>query len=150
MNQIQIILKAASERAHNNDIPYAGAVTPEEAHTLWHTLTNAILIDIRTAAEWDWVGRVPGAIEIEWNQYPGGTRNPMFLDELKSHCSPENLLLFLCRSGARSDSAARLATAAGFPQCYNIQEGFEGDKDSDHHRGNINGWKKAGLPWVQG
>jgi rhodanese-related sulfurtransferase len=58
--------------------------------------------------------------------------------------------MFLCRSGARSHSAAEAATRAGWRECYNVLEGFEGDKDAAHHRGTVGGWKKAGLPWIQG
>ena len=96
------------------------------------------------------VGRVPGAVEIEWNLYPGGGHNPNFMAELKRQADPEALVLFLCRSGARSDAAARRATEAGYGDCYNILEGFEGDKDANGQRSTCGGWRHAGLPWHQG
>ena len=111
---------------------------------------QARLVDVRTKAEWDWVGRVPHAQEIQWQGYPGGVLNEHFVAELKHAMTSENTLLFMCRSGARSNAAATAAAAAGFPACYNVLEGFEGDKDANSHRGSINGWRKAGLPWVQG
>ena len=77
-------------------------------------------------------------------------RNPNFLAELKRQVDPEALVMFLCRSGARSVGAATVATEAGYGDCYNILEGFEGDKDANGHRNTIGGWRKAGLPWIQG
>ena len=115
------------------------------------SVPDAVLVDVRTRAEWDYVGRVPGSILIEWNSYPTGTRNPRFLDELRAAVrKPEAPLLFLCRSGQRSDSAARMATEAGYNKAFNVLEGFEGPKDQDGHRSTLGGWRKAGLPWIQG
>ena len=150
MGKLSDILAIARQRSQSMDHPYQGDVTPQEASDLLQLAPGAKLVDVRTRAEWDWVGRVPGAIEIEWNQYPGGTRNPNFLAELKRQVDPESLVLFLCRSGVRSIGAASMASEAGFNACYNILEGFEGDKDAEGHRGNIGGWRKAGLPWIQG
>ena len=150
MGKLTEILTLAQQRGQALGLPYAGALTPQEAFDLLRLAPGARLVDVRTRAEWDWVGRVPGAVEIEWNQYPGGVRNPHFLAELKRQVEPGVPVLFLCRSGARSDGAARLATEAGYGDCYNILEGFEGDKDANGHRGNIGGWRKAGLPWIQG
>ena len=107
------------------------------------------MVDVRTRAEWDWVGRVPGALEIEWQTYPGGVPNPHFLAELRRAVTTESLLLFLCRSGARSSAAAKAATEAGFPDCFNVLEGFEGDKNELGRRNTVNGWRHAGLPWQQ-
>ena len=95
------------------------------------------------------MGRIPGAIEIEWSHYPGMSRNPHFLAQLKQQVDHEALVLFICRSGARSDQAARIATEAGFAGCYNVLEGFEGDKDANGQRNKVGGWRHAGLPWVQ-
>lgn len=150
MGKLSDILSLARERGLALQRPYQGEVTPQEAHDLLHLAPGAKLVDVRTRAEWDWVGRVPGAVEIEWNQYPGGTRNPNFLVELKRQVDAESLVLFLCRSGVRSIGAASLAAEAGYTACYNVLEGFEGDKDANGHRGNIGGWRKAGLPWIQG
>ena len=88
---------------------------------------------------------------IEWNTYPSGARNPAFLDELRAVAADtEAPVLFICRSGQRSDSTARVAAAAGYTMAFKVLEGFEGPKDSDGHRGVLGGWRKAGLPWVQG
>jgi rhodanese-related sulfurtransferase len=133
------------------DLPYYGAVLPVEAQAILGANPNARLIDVRTRPEWEYVGRVPGAILIEWIVYPSGTRNAVFLDELKAAASdPQAPLLFICRSGQRSDSAARVATAAGYTMAFNVLEGFEGPKDVQGHRGTLGGWRMAGLPWVQG
>ena len=150
MGKLTEIINLAHERAEALGLPYKGALTPAEAHALWALAPGAKLVDVRTRAEWDWVGRVAGAVEIEWNQYPGGTRNPNFLAELQRQVDREALVMFLCRSGVRSDGAARLATEAGYGDCYNILEGFEGDKDASGHRNSVGGWRHAGLPWMQG
>lgn len=150
MGKISETLALAQQRASAMDLPYAGALTPREAHDLLRLAPGARLVDVRTRAEWDWVGRIPGAIEIEWNRYPAGIRNPEFLAELKRQVDPAALVMFICRSGARSDSAARLATEAGYVSCHNVLEGFEGDKDASGHRNATGGWRHAGLPWHQG
>ncbi|MFZ2266125.1 MAG: rhodanese-like domain-containing protein [Azonexus sp.] len=150
MGKLTEIIKLAGERAKALGLPYTGALTPQEAYDLLRLAPGAKLVDVRTRAEWDWVGRVPGAVEIEWNQYPGGVRNPNFLAELHRQVDREALVMFLCRSGARSDGAAQLATENGYGNCYNILEGFEGDKDASSHRNTVGGWRHAGLPWVQG
>jgi rhodanese-related sulfurtransferase len=145
------VLAAAQRRATESDLPYFGAVTPTEAHTLLAALPGAKLIDVRTRAEWDYVGRVPGGILIEWNAYPDGTRNPAFLEQLSRTVGDVDApVLFLCRSGQRSDHAARAAQKAGYSRAFNVLEGFEGDKDAAGQRGHLGGWRKAGLPWVQG
>src|SRR5437667_3508940 len=144
-------LDAAQQRAAIRALPFFGAVTPSEAHLLLSAVPGAKLIDVRTHPEWDYVGRVPGSFLIEWNTYPDGARNTTFLDELRQRCPDANApVLFLCRSGQRSDSAARAARAAGYAMAFNVLEGFEGDKDRESHRGTLGGWRKAGLPWVQG
>lgn len=131
-------------------MPYFGAVVPGEAQVLLNEVPNAQLIDVRTRAEWDYVGRVPGSILIEWTTYPSGARNPAFLEQLRAAADPQAPVLFICRSGQRSDSAARVAAAAGYSMAFNVLEGFEGPKDADGHRGTLGGWRKTGLPWVQG
>jgi len=150
MGKLTDILNLAHERGRALERPYQGELTPREAFDLLRLAPGAKIVDVRTRAEWDWVGRVPEAVEIEWNQYPGGVRNPNFLAELKRQIDTEALVMFLCRSGVRSIGAATAASAAGYTNCYNILEGFEGDKDANGHRGNIGGWRKAGLPWIQG
>ncbi|MBC7945770.1 MAG: rhodanese-like domain-containing protein [Burkholderiales bacterium] len=149
MGTISSILKAAQDRAKEMSLPYEGALLPSEAYELMQHAPGAKLVDVRTQAEWDWVGRVPGAVEIEWMSYPGMVPNEVFMQELGQQVDKESLVMFMCRSGARSHHAAMAATEAGFPDCYNVLEGFEGDKDADRHRSSKGGWKTAGLPWVQ-
>jgi rhodanese-related sulfurtransferase len=144
-------LAAAQMRRAENDLPYYGAVLPDEAKALLEAFPSARLIDVRTRPEWEYVGHVPGSILIEWTTYPTGARNQSFLEELKAAVDdPQAPLLFFCRSGQRSDSAARAAAAAGYTMAFNVLEGFEGPKDSEGHRGMLGGWRKAGLPWIQG
>jgi rhodanese-related sulfurtransferase len=95
------------------------------------------------------VGRIPGAVEIELLSYPGNRPNPGFLAALEQQVRKDAPVLFICRSGGRSHNAALLATQAGYQQCYNVLEGFEGDKDEHGHRGTKGGWRMGGLPWVQ-
>jgi rhodanese-related sulfurtransferase len=151
MKSANEILAAARQRATEAQLPYAGAVTPQEAFALLRTDPSVKLIDVRTNAERDWVGRVsiPEAQHgaVQWNVYPGGTPNPRFLDELSQQAEKDNVLLFLCRSGVRSRHAAKMATEHGYNQAFDILEGFEGDKDAEGHRKSVGGWCKAGLPW---
>ncbi|MCE1171762.1 MAG: rhodanese-like domain-containing protein [Azovibrio sp.] len=149
MGKLTDLLQLARERAQATGLPYAGALTPAEAHQVWQLAPGARLVDVRTRAELDWVGRIPDAVEIEWNQYPGGVPNPHFLTQLKRQVDPEALVMFICRSGVRSDHAARSATEAGYNACYNVLEGFEGDKDAHDQRNRLGGWRHAGLPWFQ-
>lgn len=146
---ISEILKTAQNRAKDLGLPYEGALTPREAHTIWQSAPGAKLVDVRTRAELDWVGKVPGAVEIEWMSYPGMQRNPNFMASLEQQVDKESLVLFLCRTGQRSHAAAMLATQNGYADCYNILEGFEGDKNSNNQRNTLNGWRFAGLPWEQ-
>ena len=113
MGKLTEILNNARMRADELSLPYAGAVTPAESWELWNLAPGAKLVDVRTRAEWDWVGRIPGAIEIEWQSYPGGQPNHDFLAQLRRQVDPESLVMFICRSGVRSHNAASLATEAG-------------------------------------
>lgn len=149
MGRITELLSLAQARARELSLAYEGALTPREAHEVLQLAPAARIVDVRTKAELDWVGRVPGAIEIEWMAYPGNVLNPHFLQTLKHSVMTENLLMFLCRSGQRSSAAAKAATEAGFPDCYNILEGFEGNKDANGQRNRSGGWRAAGLPWHQ-
>lgn len=149
MQTLNDILNLARERAEKTRVPYAGALTPAEAHALLGMVSTARLVDVRTRAELDWVGRIPGAVELEWNSWPGSVPNPHFLTELRRQVDGEAMLLFICRSGARSHNAAMAAAADGHAYCFNVLEGFEGDKDAAGHRGRIGGWRHAGLPWYQ-
>jgi rhodanese-related sulfurtransferase len=131
-------------------LPYSGALLPREAYQLWKSLPGAQLVDVRTRAEWDWVGRIPGAIEIELLSYPGNRPNPEFVPQLRQKVETQAPVLFICRSGGRSHNAAMLALQAGYADCYNVLEGFEGDRDPDGHRNTVGGWRAAALPWTQG
>lgn len=121
---------------------------------------KAQLVDVRTMAEWNFVG-LPDLSTlgrhthcIEWQQFPSMAPNPDFVAEAVSMieqagADPNTPILLLCRSGARSRAAAMALTRAGFTQAFNVAGGFEGDLDHDRHRGHANGWKAAGLPWCQ-
>ena len=142
------ILYRAANRRLGTDIAYAGAVTPKEAFRL-HTLGAAKLIDVRTRAEWEYVGRVPDSTLIEWRAYGAQDPNPDFIAQLRAVAGPTDVVMFLCRSGVRSHHAATLATQHGWQAAYNILEGFEGDKNAAGQR-RVNGWQMAGLPWTSG
>ncbi len=136
-------------------MPYAGDLTPSEAFRLLADEPEAVLVDVRTRAEWTYVGGPDlsalgrAVVRAEWNTFPAGTRNPDFLGELAAAgLRPDAPVVFLCRSGVRSVGAAEAAAAAGFARAYNILEGFEGPLDGAGHRG-ARGWKAAGLPWRQ-
>lgn len=148
MSQAAHILQIARERGEDLDLPYSGAVTPEEAWVLVQSLPGVKIVDVRTQPEWQFVGVVPGSELIEWKRYPLMALNPDFLTRLKAVVDRENMVLFLCRSGVRSHEAAALAAQHGYTESFNILEGFEGDKDEQQQRGKLNGWKAAGLPWV--
>ena len=142
------IRKTAAERAKKMGLSYAGALLPAEAHALMQA--GAKLVDVRTKPELLYVGKIPGSVALEWQTYPGNRPNPEFLGELAAAVGKDQPVMFLCRSGARSHAAAEAATQAGWRECYNVLEGFEGDKDAQQHRNNVGGWRKAGLPWIQG
>jgi sulfur dioxygenase len=125
---------------------YAGDVTPELAWK-WVQDGAAVLVDIRTDAEREWVGFVPGAANVAWNQWPGRVRNVDYDRQIQDAAGGRKAVL-LCRSGNRSIAAARRATEVGV-EAYNILEGFEGDADAEGHRGTCNGWRFRGLPWKQ-
>jgi rhodanese-related sulfurtransferase len=126
---------------------HAGDISPELAWQ-WVQQGKALLVDVRTDAEREWVGYVPGALGLAWKQWPGMAINPLFDDGVKQAAASGQALVMLCRSGVRSIAAAQRATELG-AQAYNILEGFEGDPDSDAHRGRLGGWKHRGLPWKQ-
>lgn len=152
MTSANDLLLRARERGKTQNLSYAGAVTPQEAYALLQADSNIKLVDVRTNAERDWVGRVaiPESqhLAVQWSHYPGGVPNPDFLAQLTQLADKDTPLLFLCRSGVRSRHAAKLATESGFTQCFDILEGFEGDKNEAGHRKTVTGWCKAGLPWI--
>jgi rhodanese-related sulfurtransferase len=151
MGSVDDILARARERARSMKLPYAGALLPAEAHALLQQRPDARLVDVRTRAELEWVGRVPGAATVEWNTWPGGKQNTDFVRELQAQVPPSDApVLFLCRSGGRSHNAAVVAAQAGYTNAFNVLEGFEGDKDAQGHRNSVGGWRVARLPWTQG
>ena len=142
-------LQKARQRAKEMGLPYEGALTPKEAHEVVQQ-GFAKLVDVRTKAELDWVGRVPGAVEVELLSWPGSRPNADFVKQLEGAVPDKNTpLLFLCRSGGRSHNAAMLAMQSGYAETYNVLEGFEGDKDAAGHRNTVGGWRASGLPWTQ-
>jgi len=135
---------------------YAGDITPQQAWDMLESQKGAQLVDVRTNAEWAFVGLPDLSVidkfchQISWTQFPDMSANPAFLDQLAAAQTDKNQpVLFLCRSGVRSIAAAIAATAAGYTACYNILDGFEGDHDSDRHRGIQSGWKVSNLNWIQ-
>ena len=133
---------------------YAGDLTPQQAWDLLTSDETAVLVDVRTDAEWRDIG-IPDAAPIdgraalvEWVSR-SGRPNPGFLDQLAdAGVTAGRPVVFLCRSGVRSVAAATAATAAGLGPAYNVLEGFEGDVGPDGRRGHT-GWRAAGLPWRQ-
>jgi rhodanese-related sulfurtransferase len=127
---------------------YAGDVPPELAFE-WMQRGEAVLVDVRTDAEREWVGSVPGAVPLAWKQWPGMAVNPAFDDAIRAAVPAGKKAVLLCRSGVRSIAAARRAAELGV-EAYNILEGFEGDADENGQRGRRGGWRLRGLPWRQG
>jgi rhodanese-related sulfurtransferase len=135
---------------------YAGDIPPKQAWEILSKDKESVLVDVRTDAEWLFVGLPDLAslgkepVKVAWQTYPGMALNPNFVAEVKAAAPKQDAqILFLCRSGQRSKSAAIAMTQIGYRRCYNIAEGFEGDKDAAAHRGTVGGWKVAGLPWKQ-
>ena len=138
----------ASSAAGGSPEGYAGDVTPAEAWRLAGS-GQAVIVDVRTGEEWYWVGRVPGAEHIEWAIGRQQTRNENFLTDLAARVPRDRQVLFLCRSGVRSQAAAKAATSVGYASAWNIVGGFEGPIDDQRQRGKLSGWRAAGLPWEQ-
>ncbi|HEY4942633.1 MAG TPA: rhodanese-like domain-containing protein [Rhizomicrobium sp.] len=143
--------------ASNPSTDYAGDLSAEEAWALLKSDARAQLVDVRTQAEWNFVG-LPDLADvgrdvhlIEWQMFPTMQVNPAFVADAEAAAgtAKDAPVLFLCRSGARSRSAAIALTRAGYTRAYNVAGGFEGDLDGDRHRGQRNGWKAADLPWKQ-
>jgi rhodanese-related sulfurtransferase len=143
------ILEKAKQRAQDLNLPYAGALTPQEAYQVLQQAPQVQLVDVRTTAELELVGRIPMAQHIEWAFYPGMVPNPHFQNQLAQQVDKESLVIFLCRTGGRSHNAAVLASQMGFTEAYNMLEGFEGEATPEmRQRCRINGWKVADLPWT--
>lgn len=150
------IFEAAQALGRSKGLPYAGAVTPAQAWQLAES-GAASIVDVRSRFEHEFVGRIPGSKLIEWRIYEGDAtggvtsrENAAFLEQLRAIHPNDAPLMLLCRSAVRSHNAAIAAAAVGYTNVYNILEGFEGDKDDTGRRGTIGGWRKAGLPWIQG
>jgi rhodanese-related sulfurtransferase len=136
---------------------YAGDVTSKEA---WETLgrePGAVLVDVRTDAEWAFVGLPDlsqlgkSPILVPWQTFPDMRTNPNFAEEVGAKgVRPEQTVYLICRSGQRSGHAAMALSEAGYGPCFNVSDGFEGGHDAERHRGTTEGWKAAGLPWTQG
>ena len=126
---------------------YAGNVSPQLAWQ-WVQDGQAVLIDVRTDAEREWVGYVPGAVAVAWKQWPGMAMNASFDEQLRAAVPAGGKAVLLCRSGVRSVAAAKRAAELGV-EAYNILEGFEGDVDAGGQRNRVGGWRFHGLPWRQ-
>src|SRR5215210_1312060 len=137
-------------------MPGVPDISPQETWEALRTDPDAALVDVRTDAEWNFVG-LPDLSDagkqpllIPWQVYPSMQVNGAFAEHLrKAGLTPESRVFFICRSGARSLAAGQAAQAAGFPLAYNVAGGFEGPVDGEGHRGQVAGWKADGLPWLQ-
>lgn len=122
---------------------------------------DSALIDVRTVAEWAYVG-LPDLssigkrpVQVEWQDFPGNRLNSAFVDQVAAAlaaigANKDSELFFICRSGGRSLKAAEAMTVAGYSRCRNVADGFEGPLDPNRHRGDLAGWKAKRLPWAQG
>lgn len=142
------VLLRARRQAEADALPYAGSVTPAQAWALFQA-GEGLLVDVRSAEERKFVGHVPDTKHVAWMTGLSLSRNPRFVKELEAKAGKDEVILLLCRSGKRSAAAAEAATKAGFRHVFNVLEGFEGDLDELQRRGGFNGWRHAGLAWVQ-
>ena len=145
MTVLKDIFQIAAQRAAAKGLPYAGELTPQEAFAALQQ-GAAVLVDVRSRAELDLVGRVPNANHVEWAFYPGMVANADFASQLQAQVDKSQAIIFMCRTGGRSHKAAVVACGLGY-KAYNMLEGFEGDANAEKQRTLINGWKHAGLPW---
>lgn len=148
-DELSLVLDTARESGRAQQLPYAGGVPPQQA---WSLLAAgaAVLVDVRSAEERTFVGQVPGSVHVPWATGTQLIRNPRFLREMQNRLPDrDSVLLLLCRSGKRSAPAAALLAQAGYTQVFNVLEGFEGDLDARQRRGQTNGWRWHGLPWLQ-
>jgi rhodanese-related sulfurtransferase len=152
MSTVEQIYQQAEQRRVTGRLDYAGALSPAEAFELLQLDPNARLVDVRTRAELDWVGRPLVAegqyAHIEWTRYPGGVPNAEFIEQLGQVATAQTPVILLCRSATRSKVAAVAAQQAGFKKTFDLLEGFEGDRDSQGHRKTVGGWCFRGLPWI--
>jgi len=136
---------------------YAGEISPAEAWKRLAAEPNAKIIDVRTQAEWSFVGVTDLSsvakqpLLVSWQVFPTMARNDAFATQLEAHgIKKDDVLLLLCRSGVRSKAAAEYLTQLGYQAAWNVTDGFEGPHDDSRHRGATAGWKASGLPWAQG
>lgn len=148
MGNQQKILRLAQKRSIENSLSYAGAVTPREAFDILQENPEVQLVDVRTQAELELVGRIPNVLNIEWAFYPGMVKNQDFAKQLAEKVDKNLIVIFICRTGGRSHNAAVVAQQLGYSNAYNMLEGFEGEANGLKQRTMINGWKHAGLPWT--
>jgi len=148
LEHFEQILNEARLRATQNNLAYCGVLLPREAFEIIQQNPSAVLVDVRSKAELELVGKVPQAIHIEWAFYPGMVANPDFADQLQNEVNKDLTVIFICRTGGRSHNAAVLAKQLGYGNAYNMAEGFEGETNQLKQRTMINGWKHAGLPWT--
>jgi rhodanese-related sulfurtransferase len=135
---------------------FVGDISPSQTWQGLEADPTAVLVDVRTRAEWAYVGGPDlsalnrPVIQVEWQQFPSGTRNPKFAEDVAAKgIRPEHPVYLICRSGVRSRAAAEVLAGLGYTT-YNVTDGFEGQMDAQGHRGALNGWKVAQLPWKQG
>ena len=146
--------------SYQNFVGYAGDIFAADAYTLLRGDSTSVLIDVRTQAEWAYVGtpdvqalgKTP--LFLEWQTYPSMAVDANFAARLEALLLSGGVergasLVFLCRSGARSRHAAIAMTSAGRGPCFNVSDGFEGRLDDSRQRGGVSGWKAGGLPWTQ-
>ncbi|MGE0387070.1 MAG: rhodanese-like domain-containing protein [Gammaproteobacteria bacterium] len=136
--------------------PAIADIDPAAAHALLRGRPDAVLLDVRSRVEFDYVGHPVGAIHVAWKEFPTWAVSPDFVAQVRRAVSQARggaaeqvPILALCRSGARSRAAAEELARHGFRELYNVAEGFEGDKDAAGHRNTVNGWRARGLPWEQ-
>ena len=147
MKKLDDILNLAKQRAAAKSLPYTGELTPREAFDMMQQDPAADLVDVRSRAELELVGRVPQATHIEWAFYPGMVANAEFAEQLQALIDKNQTIIFMCRTGVRSHNAAMVAQQLGYRNVFNMLEGFEGEANAFKQRTLINGWKHAGLPW---
>lgn len=146
--EVESILAIGHARALQRGVTYFADLTPTEAWAVLQQETGAVLVDVRTEAEIDFVGYVPDSIEIPLKTYPDMMDNPSFTADLAARIGKDQLVVLICRSGVRSVTAAETMSALGYTRCVNVLEGIEGEMNELGQR-RVNGWKMAGLPWVQ-
>jgi rhodanese-related sulfurtransferase len=146
--------------SYQNFLRYAGDILAVDAYALLKGDSTSVLIDVRTQAEWTYVGtpdiqalgKTP--LFLEWQSYPSMAVDADFAPRLEALLDSQGVrhgasLVFLCRSGARSGHAATAMTSAGWAPCFNVSDGFEGPLGDSRQRGGVSGWKAGGLPWTQ-